>query len=79
MQMARGTDVTYRNQMMYCVFLRQFSQDGDFIDLEAELDRLQELGVDIIWLMPIHPIGEAKRKGKLGSPYANRDYRAICG
>ena len=75
--MARGTDVTYRNQMMYCVFLRQFSQDGDFIDLEAELDRLQELGVDIIWLMPIHPIGEAKRKGKLGSPYANRDYRAI--
>ncbi len=75
--MARGTDVSYRNQMMYCVFLRQFSNDGDFIDLEEALDRLEELGVDIIWLMPIHPIGEEKRKGTLGSPYANRDYRAI--
>ncbi len=75
--MAKGTDVSYRNQMMYCVFLRQFSQDGDFIDLEEALDRLEEMGVGIIWLMPIHPIGEEKRKGTLGSPYANRDYRAI--
>ena len=75
--MARGTDVSYRNQLMYCVFLRQFSNDGDFVDLEEQLDRLEELGVGIIWLMPIHPIGEEKRKGTLGSPYANRDYRAI--
>ncbi len=75
--MAKGTDVSYRNQVMYCVFLRQFSNDGDFIDLEEALDRLEELGVDIIWLMPIHPIGEERRKGTLGSPYANRDYRAI--
>lgn len=75
--MARDTELTYRNCMMYSVFLRQFSQDGDFVDLEEELDRLEELGVNIIWLMPIHPIGEEKRKGTLGSPYAIRDYRAI--
>ncbi len=75
--MARGTDVSFRSKLMYCVFLRQFSEDGDFVDLEEQLDRLEELGVDIIWLMPIHPIGEERRKGTLGSPYANRDYRAI--
>jgi hypothetical protein len=43
-------------------------------------DRVQaiaELGAGILWLLPIHPIGEVARKGRLGSPYAIRDYRAI--
>jgi cyclomaltodextrinase / maltogenic alpha-amylase / neopullulanase len=44
----------------------------------AGLDRLhQQLGVDVVWLMPIHPIGQVKRKGTFGSPYSVRDYYAI--
>ena len=42
-----------------------------------DLDRIKALGTDIIWLMPIHPIGEKNKKGSLGCPYANRDYRTV--
>ena len=45
--------------------------------MTAQLDRLKGLGVTILWLMPIHPIGKEKRKGPVGSPYAVRDYYAI--
>ncbi|MDX1530304.1 MAG: alpha-amylase family glycosyl hydrolase, partial [Rhodothermales bacterium] len=43
----------------------------------AHLPRLKDLGVDIVWLMPIHPIGEQNRKGSLGSPYSIRDYYGV--
>ena len=65
------------NSTIYEVNVRQFSQEGTFKALEDQLPRLQKMGVDIIWLMPIHPIGEKNRKGTLGSYYAVRDYRAV--
>lgn len=65
------------NATIYEVNVRQFSKEGTFKALETQLPRLKKMGVDILWLMPIHPIGEKNRKGKLGSYYAVRDYRAV--
>lgn len=75
--MAVTTSKNYRNQVMYCVFVRNYSEEGTFEALRRDLDRIQALGTDILWLMPIHPLGEKARKGSLGSPYAIRDYRAV--
>ena len=75
--MAVSTPLTYRNQVMYSVFVRNHTLEGTFQALRRDLKRIRALGVDIIWLMPIHPIGETARKGTLGSPYAIRDYRAV--
>ena len=75
--MAITTSKAYRNQLLYCVFVRNYSQEGTFEALRADLPRIKDLGTDIIWLMPIHPLGEKARKGSLGSPYAIRDYRGI--
>ncbi|MFN3862778.1 MAG: alpha-amylase family glycosyl hydrolase [Erythrobacter sp.] len=63
--------------VLYQLNTRQFTSEGTFKAAQKHLPRLAALGVDIIWLMPIHPIGEANRKGSLGSPYAVRDYRAV--
>jgi 4-alpha-glucanotransferase len=63
--------------VLYQLNTRQFTPEGTFTAAQQHLPRLAEMGVDIIWLMPIHPIGEANRKGSLGSPYAVRDYRAV--
>lgn len=62
---------------MYQIFVRNYSEEGTFEGVRRDLNRIKELGVDIIYLMPIHPIGEAARKGALGSPYAISDYRAV--
>ena len=62
---------------MYEVFVRNFGEDGTFAEVEAELARLDELGVKTLWLMPIHPIGEEKRKGPVGSPYSVRDFKDV--
>lgn len=75
--MAVTTSKAYRNQVMYCVFVRNYSEEGTFEAVRKDLKRIKDLGVDIIWLMPIHPIGKAARKGSLGSPYAISDYRAV--
>lgn len=75
--MAKDTKKALRNQVMYSVFVRQYSKEGTFRKLQEDLPRIRSLGVDIIWLMPIHPIGEKSRKGTLGSPYAIQDYRAV--
>ena len=66
-----------RNLAMYEVNIRQYTQEGTFEAFEAHLDRLQEMGVGILWLMPIHPIGEQNRLGTLGSYYSVRDYKGI--
>ena len=66
---ARGT--------IYEINVRQFSASGQLAAVTADLPRLQALGVDILWLMPIHPIGELHRKGPLGSYYAIKDYFAV--
>lgn len=75
--MAEGTDKTYRNQVIYSVYVRSHTPEGTFEGVRRDLPRIRELGVDTVWLMPIHPIGEQARKGSLGSPYAIRDYRAV--
>ena len=66
-----------KNASIYQINTRQFTPEGTFRAAERQLPRLKELGVDILWLMPIHPIGQAKRKGTLGSPYAVRDYLGV--
>ena len=66
-----------RDGVIYEIYPRDFSQDGNFKGITKQLDRLKELGVTILWLMPIHPIGQEKKKGTIGSPYAVRDYYAI--
>jgi glycosidase len=66
-----------KNATIYQINTRQFTEAGTFQAAEAHLPRLKELGVDILWLMPIHPIGEKNRKGRLGSPYAVRDYYKV--
>ncbi|MBW6492134.1 MAG: alpha amylase C-terminal domain-containing protein [Lentimicrobium sp.] len=66
-----------KNLSIYEINIRQFTKDGTFTSLEAHLPRLKELGTDIIWLMPIHPIGELNRKGTLGSYYSIKDYKGV--
>ena len=66
-----------RSANIYEVNVRQYTPEGTLNAFAAHLPRLQQMGVDILWLMPIHPIGKLKRKGKLGSYYAVSDYNAI--
>jgi glycosidase len=66
-----------REGVIYEIFARNFSLESNFNGITARLDELKDLGVNILWLMPIHPIGEKMRKGTIGSPYAVRDYYAI--
>ena len=75
--MAWDTSKALRQQVMYCVYVRQYSKEGTFEKVREDLTRIRDLGVDILWLLPIHPIGKTCRKGVLGSPYAIRDYRAV--
>ena len=69
-------DWTY-SSLVYEVNVRQFSPEGTLKAVEAQLPRLKDLGVDILWLMPINKIGVEGRKGTLGSYYAIADYKAI--
>ena len=74
---ARQSPDWLRDGVIYEVYPRAFSAQGGFNGVTRDLDRLKGLGVTVIWLMPIHPIGELKSKGSLGSPYAVRDYDAV--
>ncbi|PKL88506.1 MAG: alpha-amylase [Ignavibacteriae bacterium HGW-Ignavibacteriae-2] len=65
------------NAGIYEVNLRQYTKEGTFKAFEKHLPRLKELGVKILWFMPIHPIGEKNRKGTLGSYYSVKDYKAV--
>ncbi|MBZ0268520.1 sulfotransferase, partial [bacterium] len=62
-----------RDAALYQLNTRQFTPEGTFAAAEAHLPRLRRLGVDVLWLLPIHEIGVERRKGRLGSPYAVRD------
>ena len=75
--MAHDTDPKLQNQLIYSVFVRNHTEEGTFRAMIPDLDRIKALGTDIIWFLPIHPIGEVNRKGSLGSPYANKDYRSV--
>lgn len=66
-----------KNVSIYEINVRQFTPEGTFAALEAHLPRIKELGTEIIWLMPIHPIGIKNRKGTLGSYYSIKDYKGI--
>jgi glycosidase len=74
---ARSSPAWVRDGVIYEIFPRDFSTQGNFAGVTSQLDRLQKLGVNILWLMPIHPQGKLKSKGTLGSPYSVRDYAAI--
>lgn len=74
---ARETPDWIRRSVIYEIFPRQFSETGDFAGITARLDELKALGVDVLWLMPVHPVGRLKAKGTFGSPYAVRDYYAV--
>lgn len=66
-----------KNAVIYQINTRQFTPEGTFRAAEKHLPRLKDLGADILWLMPIHQIGEVNRKGSLGSPYAVKDYYSV--
>ena len=74
---ARPSPEWLKSGTIYQIFVRSFSPTGDLNGVTARLDDLHQLGVNILWLMPIHPDGQVKKKGSLGSPYAVRDYYAI--
>lgn len=63
--------------VIYEVNIRQYTPEGTFKAFTTHIPRLKALGVDILWIMPINPIGELKRKGSLGSYYAVKDYKAV--
>ena len=62
---------------IYEVYVRDFSPAGTLRGVTENLDRIRAVGANVIWLMPIYPVGEKNHKGALGSPYAVRDYRGI--
>ncbi|MDE6574143.1 MAG: alpha-amylase, partial [Muribaculaceae bacterium] len=66
-----------RNAVIYEVNTRQYTPQGTFEAFQQHLPRLKELGVDILWFMPIHPISQLNRKGELGSYYAVADYKGV--
>ena len=65
------------NATIYELNTRQFTEEGTFAAAEKKLQELKELGIEIVWVMPIHPIGEKNRKGELGSYYAIKDYKGV--
>lgn len=65
------------NDIIYQIFVRNYSQEGTFNKVKGDLRRLKEMNISIIYLMPIHLIGEKNRKGTYGSPYAIKDYYSI--
>ncbi|ERJ12985.1 alpha-amylase family glycosyl hydrolase [Haloplasma contractile] len=75
--MAKETPIDYRNLMIYQVYNRNHNESGTFLELVDDLDRIKDLGTDILYLLPIHPIGMKNKKGSLGCPYSIQDYRGI--
>ncbi|MGB0535122.1 MAG: alpha-amylase family glycosyl hydrolase [Acholeplasmataceae bacterium] len=76
--MAKQTNLDLRNQVIYQVYPRQYSNEGTFEALRKDLDRIVDLGVSILYLLPIHPIGHVGRKGVDGCPYSISDYYGIA-
>lgn len=65
--MALDTSKQLRNLTMYSIFVRNYSEEGTFDAVRRDLERIRALGVDLLWFLPIHPIGRAGRKGTLVS------------
>jgi len=75
--MAKKTDLNLRSYTFYQVFPRQHSKTKDFKGVISDLDRIKDMGIDVIYFLPIHPIGEKDRKGVDGSPYSIVDYLEV--
>ncbi len=74
---ARKSAEWVKNAVIYEVYLRSFSPEGTFFALAGKIPELKKLGVTVLWLMPIHPVGAVHRKGSLGSPYSVQDYYKV--
>jgi glycosidase len=74
---ARAVPDWARDGVVYEVFPRVFSPEGNLAGVTARLDHVRDLGATVVWLMPIHPVGRDKRKGTYGSPYSVRDFDAV--
>jgi len=72
-----ATPAWAKNASMYEINIRQYTPEGTFKAIVPHLERLAQMGIDIIWLMPIHPISKTKRKGSLGSYYAVNGFREV--
>lgn len=66
-----------KDATIYEVNVRQHTPEGTLKAFEQDIQRIADMGIEILWLMPIHPIGELNRKGRLGSYYAAQDYKAV--
>ena len=75
--MAKNTRNNLKNKIIYSIYIRNHCEEGSFKAVSKDLKRIKNLGVDIIWLLPIHPIGQANKKGDLGCPYSIEDYRKV--
>lgn len=69
--------IDHNSLVIYEIYVRNHGPNGTFDDVTADLPRIRELGVDVVWFMPIHPIGQKNKKGRLGCPYSIQDYRGI--
>jgi len=75
--MARNTPLTYRSLVIYQIYVRNHGENGTFSDVTADLERICNMGVDVVYFMPIHPIGKVNKKGGLGCPYSIQDYEEV--
>ena len=66
-----------KNNVVYEVNTRQFNSGGTFKSFMPEIPRIKALGVDVLWFMPVYPIGQLNRKGGLGSYYSIKNYHEI--
>ena len=73
----KNTSIKLRNLVIYQIYTRNFSEEGKFKNIIEDLDRIKSLGVDYIYLLPIHPIGQKNKKGSLGCPYSISDYSKV--
>ncbi|MFM7700197.1 MAG: alpha-amylase family glycosyl hydrolase, partial [Bacteroidota bacterium] len=75
----KGThpSVSVDSVRIYQIYIRNFSAQGNLQGVVAGLDRIQGLGCNTLWLMPVHPVGVVNRKGTFGSPYSVQNYRLI--
>ncbi len=74
---ARAVPAWARSGVVYQIWPRAFTAQGNFAGIVSRMDSMQKLDINILWLMPIQPDGKVKSKGSLGSPYAIQDYLAI--
>lgn len=66
-----------KRTIIYEMYIRVYTKEGTFKAAQKKLPYLKKLGVEVLWLMPIHPVGQKKKKGSIGCPYSVRDYRKV--